>query len=990
MKKVLLLSTFLCIFSLYSQGKGKESKSNREITENKFEVLQNVIGYTENISSNGQYVAGGAGLGFLWDLSDNTIIPLEAMVAETATEARDVNSSGTVVGIFKDPETIISITDADGNIIRTEPVSMAGIWQEGVWKSLGLAIFQPEDLNKDYHGSAASCISEDGKVIGGWVEGASRMAPIVWTYNESENTWNHTEYALPEGQTFNAKITCMSADGTIAGGWIGDAEGGRRPILWKSPTEPVIIGDNQLGAIDDGCNGISDNGKYVAFTSVGKAGIYEMENDTFELTEGHQDAASAGMTCVTNNGVGFGYSDFSNFLIGRWRTAFAYSKTLGFMDMGDFVTTFASDMDIPADMMFDPSVKDLKVPMSVTGDGKVIVGYSGPSNIIRYPWAMKIANELVIYKKPNNLIATVTDRNKVTLSWEAPEADPENELKGYRMFMDGTAIKDIESTLLTYVDQAPNGKHNYHVAAIYENGISPGTNIVVVSIVDTYELPLFENFESGSFETNYWTPSAETSKWAINPFFATGIKDKGARCENWGDAYNDGLTSRPMDATDQENVYLTFALCSTGYSDPAQYKDTLKVEISDGDSWKLIKEYLGTRKENTYSIESFDLSELAKGKIFQIRFRVVGTGDSRLWDLDNIRVDTAKETGLAADDIIGLIKGDSALLAWKNPTGAYELSYEQTPLYNDAIGNDGTPFIAAIAYDGKDLELYKGLYLTSITAYINQNILDKELKIGLAIFEDGIKTTQDIPTFTPNAWNTFELDQPVLIDGTKSLIFGIDVITHDIQEIPIGTDTNENDIPAIDGKGNIYSEDGGLTWAKLSDHANQYTNLPLRNNWCIVGNVTASANPSTTPVKDENIAGYTLYRNGEKISNNLLYLPQFVDSTAMELDTYVVKAYYLDEGLFSPESKEYILKSTSGISNNSSDNELIVYPNPATEYIRIEGEYSKATLMDVNGSVISTTPNNTIVPVNNLPAGMYLLEVITQKGKEVHKIVISK
>lgn len=989
MKKVLLLSTFLCVFSIYSQGKSRELKSSREITENKFNVLENVNGYAENVSSNGQYVVGTSGLGFLWDLNDGTIVPLEPIVADTNTEALDVNSSGTVAGFFKDPETIINITDNEGNVVRTEPATMAGIWKEGVWQSLGLGTFRPEDLNKDYHGSTASCISEDGKVVGGWVW-ASRLAPIVWTYNENENTWNSIEYSLPENEVFDAKITCMSSDGSIVGGWIEDADGGRRAILWKSPTEPIIIGNVQIGGVDDGCNDISDNGKYVAFNSSNKAGIYDIENGTIEFTAGHLDAMAAGMTCVTNNGIGFGYSDFFHFLTGRWRIAFAYSKSLGFMDMGDFVTTFAPDMDIPADMLFDPAAKDLKVPMSVTGDGKVIVGYTGPSNVMRKPWAMMIATELIIYNKPSNLTATVTERNKVTLSWEAPETDPENELKGYRIFLDGTAIKDIEPTLLTYVDQAPNGKHNYHVAAIYENGTSPGTNTVVVSIVDTYELPLFENFESGSFEANYWTPSAETSSWTISTFFNTGLQGKGARCENWEGSYSDGLVSRHLDATNLEQIYITFALRSTGYNDPAEYKDTLKVEISDGDNWRVVKEYLGTRKETTYGIESLDLSELAKGKLFQIRFRVVGTGDSRIWDLDNIRVDNIKQTGLAADDIIGIIKGDSALLAWKNPTGAYELSYEQTPLYDNAIGNEGTPFIAAIAYDDKDLELYKGLYLSSITAYINQNVPDQELKLGLAIFEDGIKTTQDIQSFTPNTWNTFVLDQPILIDGTKSLTFGIDVITHSPQEIPIGTDSNENYIPVIDGKGNIYSEDGGLTWDKLSNYTNQYTNLPLRNNWSIAGNLTTSANPSMLPEKDENIAGYTLYRNGEKITDKLLYLPQFVDSTATELDTYVVKAYYLDEGLFSPESKEYILKTTNGIFNNSSDNELIVYPNPATEYIRIEGEYNKATLMDVSGKVISTTPSNTIIPVNNLPEGMYLLEVTTLKGKEVHKVVISK
>lgn len=960
-----------------------------EVTQNKF-FLQEFNGYTEAISPDGRYVVGSSGYGFLWDMQEGTIVSLEPLIAETVTEAVGVNSSGVVAGNYKDPETLYEFV-VEGETYYT-PIGVAAIWKNGTWEKLGLGIYTIEDISGDYQGSLAYCISEDGKKVGGSTESSLGLRPGVWTYNDATQVWDFTEYSTPEDGWGKGKITCMTPDGSIVAGYVSNVWGDRKSVLWKSPTEYVVIGDFESGTADDGSKSISSNGKYIAFSSNGNGGIYNVEENTYVFSGKHEGAGISSITAVTDNGLGVGYSQFATFF-SRWRVAFAFSEKIGFMDMGDFVATFASDMVIPTGFEFDSEAQDIKVPMDISADGKSIIGWTGPSNMYRNPWVMTISSDFILYNKPSDLQASLSGRNNVSLTWTAPEVDPLNELKGYIIYRDNQEIAQTDALTPSYLDVAPGGKVAYRVVAKYDDGTSPATNTVTLYIVDTYNMPLVENFESMDFNTNYWTPSNATSLWSIVLMPAKGISVYGATFENYLDGtFDDALVSRLIDATGKDNVYLTFALRSElSYAVAlGDYVDKFVVEAKVGTGeWQEVKEYSGNRPQTQYGVELLDLSEIVKGQMFQIRFRVEGNGQSRVWTMDNIRVDVVDSANDAPDDIMGRMTENKVNLVWTNPTGAYELSYEQTPLYDKAIGNEGTPFMAVIAYDAADLTLYKGKYLTSVTAYINQNIPESYLGIGLVIFDGDNKIEQDITNFTPNDWNTFILDSPILIDGTKSLKFGINVTEHDAEEVPIATDSADELVASADGKGNLYSEDGGATWHTLSENILPYVGTPMPYNWTIIGNVTTSATPSMTSTKDENIGGYIVYRNGVVINNDLLYLPQYTDTEATEEDTYVVRAYYLGEALLSPVSAEYTIRAT-GIENNRSENKITVYPNPAIDVIYIEGGYTQATLIDVNGKIVSVTNNGIAISVENLPNGIYFLEIMQEQIRATQKVIIKK
>ena len=110
---------------------------------------------------------------------------------------------------------------------------------------------------------------------------------------------------------------------------------------------------------------------------------------------------------------------------------------------------------------------------------------------------------------------------------------------------------------------------------------------------------------------------------------------------------------------------------------------------------------------------------------------------------------------------------------WKNPFNAYQLNYiGEFYLPGLAVGDDGNEFIAANSFDAKDLSMYKGKYITSVSANINHSDIEdsEDTHASVVIFEDGtLIREQEMKNIVYNEFNTVVLDEPVLLDGTKEI-----------------------------------------------------------------------------------------------------------------------------------------------------------------------------------------------------------------------------
>ena len=69
-----------------------------------------------------------------------------------------------------------------------------------------------------------------------------------------------------------------------------------------------------------------------------------------------------------------------------------------------------------------------------------------------------------------------------------------------------------------------------------------------------------------------------------------------------------------------------------------------------------------------------------------------------------------------------------------------------------------------------------------------------------------------------------------------------------------------------------------------------------------------------------------------------------------------------------------------GISSENSP-PLIVYPNPATDYIDISGISPQIiTLYDLQGRIVLTKTNSNYIEIGHLPKGLYFLHIFSDKG----------
>ena len=359
-----------------------------------------------------------------------------------------------------------------------------------------------------------------------------------------------------------------------------------------------------------------------------------------------------------------------------------------------------------------------------------------------------------------------------------------------------------------------------------------------------------------------------------------------------------------MDARDKETVYASFAF-RWEYVNSRDWpldEDTISLEVcSDGETWQVAKNIYLYDMMNAWTFMYVDLTPWAAGKLFKIRFRFHGTGAAQyLVNIDELKI-AEKPEREGMTDVLGSVDADGNFrLSWKNSLDAYPLTYLSDPYYNSnglAIGDEGNTIIAANMFDKDDLGLFKGKYLTSVTATVNHDVNIEgttDTHASIVIFEDGKLVREQ--EFTPdyNADQIIKLDEPLLIDGTKELKIGVKVFDYDARQLPLPYYNTSDYVP---GKSDLYSQDGGETWLRLSDlWPGQENETDGYACWQITGNVTDSATPEIPEKLDLDRFAAEVYKNGEKLTKKFVYLLErgYTDESTAKGDQYQVRLFYTD------------------------------------------------------------------------------------------------
>jgi len=940
------------------------------------------------VSPDGNNVAGnGATNAYVFRNGVSTVIP-------GATGAADVNDKGYFAGTFYDEQ-----YKFNGSAIEN-----AGVYRDGKWYSLGLGRYGNAPLSAEAH-SAVSVIDSAGNAYGSTylVGSVAKVAPFVWKYNAEKDDYKTDTLAYDTPVNYAAgdqggKIYDVSADGSIAAGWISRLiyGGARSAIAWISPPSTYKLFDENNWSES---KSVSSNGRYITATIAGKAAVYDVLRDTVIVFGGENSSP----TSVSDNGFVVGFQQRST-AFESGRQGFVWSEKLGYTFFRDFIDKYAADAEIPGGDFFsfpkDEAIYD--VPMSISADGLVIAGWSGYNAIATHGWLLCLADTLDLIDRPQSLKASVdlALRNVVTLTWSVPQDYGTHTLDFFYIYRNGQYIGRIETYEgASFTDNnAPAGQNSYTVSAVfdYENSTtyleSSPSEPAIVSIIDNYNVPFAEDFECGNFGDNFWTADySPSSAWLIrnstgfNGLYAATFLGSGTMT-----AYNLSLTSKPFNAVGNDRVILSFM--SAILSEKEEFlgiRDTVYVEIGINGEWTKVAQTI-ILKKSLWTPNTLDISEIAAGKLFQVRFRAASGANRNEY---NYRVDdfgiSFEPSPTPAGVLAYRFNGETDVnVLYKDVSGSYGLTYTNG-VFDTNIGNEGRSIIAVNRYSGKQLAKMRGKYLTSVSTFLISDYAGTTVpsEFKLAVFVNGTRVENaPIAVWKGHSWNNFPLSSPIAISGNDEIFVGIEASYGDTENRPIAMNGKSN-ANAVNPDADLYSEDGGLTWNHAAD-------AEIFGHWGIVANIR---DESSAAVPDDDLydALYVIERNGVVI-DSLAYGQQFIDKNSQsDADRYAVRVFRSTGGMSPLSAQSDAVDVITGILHLKPAT-LAVYPNPARDFIIVETPANSSgvlKLYDINGKVVLQKEIKEVaskIDISSLNSGVYVLQLSAGNGLISNKIVVEK
>ncbi|MGI6223508.1 MAG: hypothetical protein ACOYJG_07855 [Prevotella sp.] len=1009
--------TFLCLILLNAVGWADNTFKLYPDTTNVVDVSPSgnyAVGIKTNYSVDNTYA-----ISFLYDKSSDEVIwygEFDMADYSKCVQFNAVNDDGIIVGQSKDTTTMLSSYDGS-----SRPLNCAAVWENDEITLLPYGDFDMSSFNQLSDGSEAVGISQDGNTIIGQFSASNGayFYSCKWT-RQSDNSWTLSWLDVPEGGD-DAMVRFISADGNTIAGTFRSADHYTYVIVWSGDSTtyftPGDFSDEYVAYPSFKLLDMSDNGRYLLMmeNTLGTI-IYDLQTKTVRMMPSLDATKLITSGAIDNNGNVFSHLSYGSPYFGGevYTRPFWYSyENDRIIDLSYYISLYAPGLE--PSIPFSYKDKSQAVVADCTGDGKTIIGncdlYMFLGQIPK-GWQLYIEpNDSPIPETPTGLTAESRALKYVTLSWDKDTTDYSTlTLASYNVYRNDTLIKNVsfsDGDVVYATDNGISGHPVYQVEAVFNSGsggevLSPRSADVTASLPDSYDMPLFEEF-SGSLDDNYWEQQplygSETGiYWYIDTWY--GLK---AGCLNFMNsasdttAYSTTLVTRPLDATNNDDIQVSFAPIYgfVNYDNQPLDQDTISVDVTTdwGDNWQEVKSW--TIEEicplHRWNMVKVNISDAVAGKIFKVRLRCHGLGATQWYMLvDNFKVGPAEAP--APEGLIG--KKDSnpnyINLGWKNLSGAYQLNYINNKISGQlALGNAGSELIGANLFEPSDLSLYNGKYLTGVVSTINYyEYYGGDINASVVVFQDDeLIREQEIENLPYNKEFVAVLDEPVQIDSTKSLKVGIKIHDYDSNQIPLLYSNTTN---FVAGKSDLYSEDNGQTWKLLSEY---YADLAEQGTgsaedgycaWNITGLVT---DEPTLAVDTTEVVGYIVLRDGDTYSQLLLdgHQSHFTDSAATADAKYQVVAF-LGDGSVSTPSDELSVDEITAISRVLGDNAITYRENGESE-ITIDGQFDSAYLVNTNGMIVSRNNGETL-SLRGLSEGVYILVVEKEGKKLVRKIVI--
>ena len=359
---------------------------------------------------------------------------------------------------------------------------------------------------------------------------------------------------------------------------------------------------------------------------------------------------------------------------------------------------------------------------------------------------------------------------------------------------------------------------------------------------------------------------------------------------------------------------------------------------------------------------------------------------------------------LIAEDLLG--DGYTATLSWGGSQAEVEFRHDDGISIGQLGSGSGTTNTVLGNTHTVDAELSEiSWYLTAeggphatVTVYVMGLDANGVPDGNNVLFASELSNTDDM-------WNTYTLDNPIVADGG----FFLGVAYNGF--VAIGTDDGVGDPYVFQNNTHFFTGDytagGWETWETynfsvnamiramgVEGAANSYDYVAPTAEGTSDLEYIASVEPVVTSATEtRGFTGYNVYRDGAQIATGVqdeTYQDVF-DQAGEHCYTVTASFEFCEESAHSNEACVYV-----GVGINDVENNISIYPNPATDFVMVEASSTIRSIKVTNymGQVVHS--NNTVentqqrIETSSLSAGVYFVEVETVAGIETVRIVISK
>lgn len=625
---------------------------------------------------------------------------------------------------------------------------------------------------------------------------------------------------------------------------------------------------------------------------------------------------------------------------------------------------------------------------------------------------------------------------------------PENNLVSYNLYRDDVIVANIPKTENEYWDlNLMPATYCYDITAVYDltpygfpgtTGESIKEGTACVDLFYGFDLPFTEDFTTGQFDVNLWTVG---QNWVMdgqqgNPMPSAKFKWDPLLTDYSSSLESFYLNGASVNTTTPYKIWMDFDVKLDDRT--ASTNEKLTVELWNGSSWSEVKEY-ANNGDFDWTTEHINISGGAKNNVFKVRFRANGdlTGDLFYWAVDNIHIYAGYEfnppLNLVATSEPTTPKNDIRL-NWEVPAGGGTIMEFKI---DDGTAENGWAINpAAEAWLGNEFAITETGVLQSVDLYWMANAAAGSDLVTLDIFDASQNIIGSTAPFAPvaDAWQTVALADVPFSGAVYAMVHWNNLAgnTNYLGSDEDGPNAAANygwyydgtawdhlssfgyapNVFLISLKALVDGDKKVVTYGPASSSSNAAANLMAvkADRSANTGRYVASA-PQFQGDNSDGLTGYNVYRRAYAKfpagvntggTGDFTMIATVTETTYLDMNLsnlvtncyeYQVTANY-DEGMSIPSNIDWECIFV-GIDENA--NEVKVYPNPATTYVRIDltKEVSNVKVYNALGSVVAEkeVKGESTITLNtsNYAAGAYSVKFTTASGETFsRKFVVTK